>query len=89
MPPRVTFNAKREIEQENFRVTRRLDWDRVRMDRKAKGPAPIFEPRQQRSKSSVPFPQVYARYANRSRAKGEKPLPPKQWIDSLKNNPKA
>ena len=72
-------------------MMKRLDWDRVRMDRKARGQAPILKPRQQRSKSSVPFPQVYARYANKLRAKGEKPLPPKQWIESLKakSKPKA
>jgi hypothetical protein len=62
-----------------------MDWDRVRIDRKAKQAAAGVEfERKARSKSSVPFPQVYARYANRCRAKGEKPLPPVQWIASLK-----
>lgn len=36
-------------------------------------------------KSTTPFPIVYARYANAERREGRQPLPPVQWIASLKN----
>lgn len=67
-------------------MTKRMDWSRAREKDKARADHSVPTFYATPPKAGIPFAQVYARYANRKRVKGEKPLPPKQFIDALKAN---
>ncbi|HTI81777.1 MAG TPA: hypothetical protein VL614_15115 [Acetobacteraceae bacterium] len=63
------------------------NWDKARAIDRARKPSsePVVHfaaPDPDRT----PFPIVYARYANAEKRAGRKPLPPRQWIASLKQN---
>lgn len=68
-------------------MSRKLDWQRQKADAKAnKGGRPAPYVAHAPAGDRLPFPIVYARYANAQRAAGKKPLPPLKWVKRLRSS---
>lgn len=73
-----------------------MNWDRTKKQRTTKGVRRkvdtakaaalyAFEVKRAAKSKRDPFPVVYARYSKAEKAAGRQPLPPTQWVESLRS----